>query len=327
MYIPINLFLFGMPRSGTKLLRELLNSHEEVFIPVAESNFIPLFFKKYGAVMDFSKSEIRSNIKKDIEKSLFIFYLKNEHQFNIDFKFIEKLEKPMLLSEFMSILFLKFCKKQNIKILGDKTPSYIYHTKILKNLFPTAKFIHIYRDPRDIVISMNKAWGKNIFLAAHEWNETMNYFRTLKESDINLLEIKYEDLIDDPQTVLNKICEYLNINFSEKLLTPNTKPENRGDAKGFNRIKKNNYNKYIDKLTNKDLSTIENILVENLRYYNYPLVNSDLQHSVSPNKLKLKYYRLLDIYAVLKDRIKHYGFKKGISIILISRQQFASKNR
>ena len=77
MNTPVNLFLFGMPRSGTKLLRELLNSHEEIFIPMAESHFIPLFYKKFGKIIDFSNSEVRSNIKKDIEKSLFIFYLKS----------------------------------------------------------------------------------------------------------------------------------------------------------------------------------------------------------------------------------------------------------
>ena len=47
------IFIVGMPRSGTKLIREILNRSDDVFIPHSESVFIPYLVKKYGLNPDF----------------------------------------------------------------------------------------------------------------------------------------------------------------------------------------------------------------------------------------------------------------------------------
>jgi hypothetical protein len=44
----LSLFIVGLPRSGTKLLRELLNNHDNIFIPSIEAYFIPHLTKEWG---------------------------------------------------------------------------------------------------------------------------------------------------------------------------------------------------------------------------------------------------------------------------------------
>ena len=49
------IFISGMPPSGTKLLRDILNNHSKVSIPDSETHFIPAFIRTFGLEYDFSK--------------------------------------------------------------------------------------------------------------------------------------------------------------------------------------------------------------------------------------------------------------------------------
>lgn len=50
--------------------------------------------------------------------------------------------------------------------LGGKSHEYMLKTKLLKCIFPEAKFIHIIRDPRDQAVSSKKVCDKNLFRSA-----------------------------------------------------------------------------------------------------------------------------------------------------------------
>lgn len=324
----INLFIVGMPRSGTKLLRELLNSSEYIYIPEAETQFFPYLYEKYGNQVDFSNEEIKKSFIKDIEDSMFTYYLKKEFKYVVDFSFLKKKRQKEELSLTLSKLLFILNKKPNLKYLGEKTPEYLFHTDLLKEKFPEAKFIHIIRDPRDHVLSMKKAWGKNIFLAAYKWNkEILKFQDSKKKLHDDLLEIKYEELLSRPKHVLSQICEFLEIEFDEKMLTPNSQVENKGDAKGQKSIKKDNFNKFLKKLNKIDVFSLEKILFDSLKLYDYHIINKNkINQSKAPSYLRLKWYRMLDVFNVAKDALKIHGFKNGLKKIILSQKQFASKN-
>src|SRR4051794_28172751 len=67
------IFVVGMPRSGTKLLRDLLNQHSRISIPEVETHFLPLFIKKYGKDFNFN-SDRKEELFNDFYKTPF-FYL------------------------------------------------------------------------------------------------------------------------------------------------------------------------------------------------------------------------------------------------------------
>lgn len=324
----INLFIIGMPRSGTKLLRELLNSSSEIYIPEAESQFFPYLYNKYGDSIDFSNNKIKLNFISDVRKSMFIYYLKQEFGYSTELNFLELKKKKEQLSKVLSELMKEFNKKKDIKYLGEKTPEYLFHTDLLQSKFPQAKFIHIVRDPRDYVLSMKKAWGKNIFLAAYKWNNSILDFQIKKEKlGTRLLEIKYEDLISEPEKTLLDICHFMGISFNKQMLTPNKSVENKGDAKGQNTIKKNNYNKFLKQLSSHALLKIERIVLDGLKTYNYEIVNKGyIRQSKNPHSVILKWYRLKDMFNVFLDAIKVHGIKNGLKKIYYSQKQFASKN-
>jgi len=78
----LSLFIIGMPRSGTKLLRCLLNNHNEIFIPENETLFIPYFLKKYsGKKLNAQEIDV---VIEELQKTLFFFYYLKSKSFNFD---------------------------------------------------------------------------------------------------------------------------------------------------------------------------------------------------------------------------------------------------
>ena len=65
------LFIVGLPRSGTKLIRDLLNRSPEIGIPVEESHFIPYFIAKFGAVPEPGNQMWRERFMRDLRRTPF----------------------------------------------------------------------------------------------------------------------------------------------------------------------------------------------------------------------------------------------------------------
>lgn len=68
------LFIIGMPRSGTKLLRTILNNHSKIYIPDIEIVLIPRFIAKYG-LGQLSKEDVQ-NVINELKRSIFFSIFK-----------------------------------------------------------------------------------------------------------------------------------------------------------------------------------------------------------------------------------------------------------
>ena len=103
-------------------------------------------------------------------------------------------------------------------VFAEKTPSDVYCFRQLAELYPRCLLIHIIRDGRDVACSLMKR-GCDIFEAASIWlyNATCGIgCRDLP----NYVEIRYEDLVKDPQAILRPICERVSITFDPCMLEP-----------------------------------------------------------------------------------------------------------
>src|SRR5690554_2627490 len=131
-----SLFIIGMPRSGTKLFRDLLNNHSEIFIPEIETLFIPKFIQRYG-LKELTRNEIKSLIQ-DLRESLFFFYYLKDN--NFDFTRLES--ENITVLDFVDNFFIELAKQNNkkAKIKGDKSPNYIHDLDLLLEYYTNAKF-------------------------------------------------------------------------------------------------------------------------------------------------------------------------------------------
>lgn len=306
-------FIIGMPRSGTKLLRAILNRHSKVSITVAESHFIPYLVDKFGITQPFDNKDQLNKYFKELKKSPLNWWAeKSGYKFNKN-KFRDCVDNVSWGSIFRCT-FMQFSpnKSSNKIIWGDKSPGYINHIGLLEKIFDNPKFIHIVRDPRDYCLSVKNAWGGSFIRAANSWNKTIYNLIDKKydKTKNNFITIRYEDLLTNPKNTIEKVCEFISVGYESRMLTFNKSPEYVGDARGYKKIKSDNMNKFPDSLDKIQIKSIEEIVFNTMSYYGYSPEFGESQNRV--NKLHLVLLKLIDGISSVSYHIKNKGFIDGL---------------
>ena len=309
-----------MPRSGTKLLRDLLNQNPKLGIPIAESNFIPSMIERYGSPAPFENKEIFREFYAGYIRTSFFWWMK-KFGYHMSEEYLEKEADLKSWSSIFETIIKYHVPEGRIDgfIWGDKTPSYLWHMPVIKDIYPQAKFLHIIRDPRDYSLSRKKAWGTHLYSSAEMWRDGIEVARSDgKKLGEDYKEIYYEDLLDNPEDVLNGICTFLNCAFIPDMMELGRACENLGDAKGLKKILQNNQKKYVKQLSKKQVKRIEEIVFPLMIHTCYKIEYAKKYKPISKTTLKLlgrinKYKRILfDIRDKgLSEGIRyHFGMKK-----------------
>ncbi len=226
----IDFFVIGSPRSGTTLLRLLLNSNPAILVP-PECGFV-IWLKKYQYnFLHNSKDQFFDSFVQD---------LLGCRKFST-WKLNEKDIKQGILdsdcNSYQSIcraIHRVYANKHGRTFLycGDKNNFYTSHVDELRDLFVGSKFIHIIRDGRDIACSYREVMHipatspyhpklpTEISAIAHEWRKNIISVRNAfhKISENNKIEIRYEDIIQDAPTVLDKVCKFIGVPYHSAML-------------------------------------------------------------------------------------------------------------
>lgn len=143
-----------------------------------------------------------------------------------------KEEVMKLAYEFICEFIRPVLKRVNSQIWVDHTPTNIGRVLFLNDLVPTMKFIHIYRDPRDVVSSYKtKTWGGNsVSNAANIIDQTLRKWEQDKQllSDNTYIEISLEDLVSNTYETAKHLHEFLSIDFQENTFILDLKKSHSG---------------------------------------------------------------------------------------------------
>ncbi len=233
-------------KSGTTLLLSLLDNHPELLVYPVDSAFFYGYYPAFNspaytdhqkiermAVFVLNKLEIELyNLSENDRKELNFPLNVMRHDFRVYADETEKTPRNMLIS--LMKAYRKHFKgsPQAFRWVEKTTSSEIYASDIIK-WFPNAKFIHVIRDPRDNWASLKSGWSKLYYKfndspdrLMHQMIERgklgMEFARNNPErfgSEIYKI-IKFEDLTENPKDVLNEVCDFLKIKFSDTLLVP-----------------------------------------------------------------------------------------------------------
>jgi hypothetical protein len=175
--------------------------------------------------------------------------------------------------------YLYLLRKTTLNLKGKqlilKNPANTARIRLLLKLFPNAKFIHIYRNPYVVFVSTKNFYEttiKQFMLQDVSMNEIENYILTIykdlmekyfREKNLipkeNLIEVKFEDLEEDPIGILGRIYEHLRL-------------------KGFKNARNKfetyllaikHYQKNIYKFTNDTLKTITKYWKFTIKHWKY----------------------------------------------------------
>ena len=217
--IPIKLspppfFILGSGRNGSTLLASILNVHKDVFVPPEQFILPYTIFKRY---LKFYWSI--NNLKQDVLNTI---KMPNQTlNWKVDLRKIELKDKGM--ASLFNSIYRSYAKqvKGDVKIWGDKTPLNIHFLNFIYPEFSNAKYIFLIRDPRDVALSYKKLTdhkAKNTDFAIWKWNDSVKMLDYLL-ARTDVLIIKYEELVCNPERELKKILSYLEISEDMSILS------------------------------------------------------------------------------------------------------------
>jgi len=200
------IFIGGCGRSGTTLLREMLNRHPNIFCGPETSMFGLPFWP--------------DNISK---------------MWNIDEqKIFNQAQQADNLVEFAEQFYQSQSEQAGKQRAADKTPNNIRVIDKILTWFPNSRFIHIVRDGRDVACSLRHHPKQQIVhgkIVPSEINRPISECATrwLNDTSSGLVyrshpryyEVRYEDLVREPVLSLKKICEFIDEDYSNEMLEPN----------------------------------------------------------------------------------------------------------
>lgn len=244
-------FIIGRPRSGTTLIRTLLDAHPNVIVP-PEYPVIPDVFSRMGENPRWDDRK-RLRLMETFRKSLPFDFWKYEYlRINEDalVQALNRLPDNCPTRDVIKLFYYysqSVFKKREILLLGDKNPVYALHTQRLMKWFPGARFLFITRDYRDNLVSMRKFdWeAPDVVLQAWRWKTiTRMMLRLKRKAPDRVLMFRYEDLAAKPEEVFGEICSFLRIPFAKEVFDFHFKSS---ETNGF--IDHETLLKYHDSLT------------------------------------------------------------------------------
>ena len=225
-------FVVGASRSGTKLVRDVLNRHLRVGIPTAETHFIPYLVARCPAPA-VPEGQVLRHLVRVVGRSMFVQTMARRGV-DLDRRALAGLFDGRTMPEGVGGL-MRHCVEVEtgetaFDVWGDKTPDNLLHMAALRAAFPGARFVHIIRDPRDRAVSARAAWGADPKLSVERWRTTVAAGRSQGRGLGDAYhEIRYEDLTAASDVHIAALCGFLGFEFEEGMLELSTPTENLGD--------------------------------------------------------------------------------------------------
>jgi hypothetical protein len=195
-------FVVGVGRSGTTLLRLMLDAHPQLAIG-PETQFLADLIHLDDPVEGIVGSRTWGD-------------------FGLDPDEFAQRAAGQDLSGVLRAFYGLYAEAQGKPRWGEKTPGYVRNMDSIATVLPEAHFIHLIRDGRDVALS-RRARGmgadKPMAKTATLWRRRIEDARSqARKLDGRYLEVRYEDLVADPEPQLRRICELIELDFDSAML-------------------------------------------------------------------------------------------------------------
>lgn len=284
------IFLVGAERSGTTLLRLMLDAHPSI---------------SWLNEFEYSVDKITNpNSWPDLDT--FYDYLSTDRIFHAtQFKIDKDLSYPSLIKSFLD----QKRQRDNKNIIG--ATCHRYYDRLLR-LFPEASFIYLLRDPRDVAKSNIKmGWAGNVWKGIDRWITAEKLWEEVKSQLANnaYIEVKYEDLIFSTEKILALICSFIGVPYMQDMLSyPEKTTYSKPDPSLINQWK--------NTMKTKEIRVVESKAAKYMVSRGYKV---QTEAFYNPTELEKLYYE------VENKIIRKLFYMKRYGIFLVIGQFFAKK--
>jgi protein-tyrosine sulfotransferase len=260
---PSPVFIGGCGRSGTTLLRVMLDSHQHIAVgPESEL--------------------IINSISLPVDELAFKFDMTRQ-------KVLQIAEQSALLPDFVERFFYEYAQQQGKFRWAEKTPRNIRYIGYILHNFPNAFFIHVLRDGRDVACSLRThpkyekkgdQWVHSGVLnpidqCITRWVRDVSA-GLLWRSHPRYLEVRYEDLVQTPEMVLRRVLESIDEPWDHAVLRHYEVKTASRDASKFPQnqaanepVKIQSLNRWKGELSEEEKRTIKTLAGDLLKQTGY----------------------------------------------------------
>src|SRR4029079_2018189 len=311
-------FILGPHKSGSSLLRNLLDGHPDLFAIPIETHYFSIsrrFWVNY-----FLWAE-RPRVKKSDPRS-FIDHIHSYLDTSVKYRDIERVDfiraekfnnyliehwedatgtKEEIVNYFDALYYSIHSRPMDKNlIVTEKSVSNAENAVRLQKLFPNAKFIHLIRNPYDNLLSFRnyKRKQNNRFPSLRDLVESLkvNYYYLYKNQELidNYFVLKYEDLVTDTESQMRTVSKFLEIPFNDTLLLPTTNgipwEGNSSQDKKFTGISKERIGHIDKQITKVEVEIINRLFEFILNDYGYQHIQKKSSFFAFGKNEKLKTY-------------------------------------
>ncbi len=212
-------FIVGFQRSGTTLLRLMLDNHPAIAIPLDTVGLWARYEDRLPAYHDLATDADAARMVADI--------LADERirLWQVPLASDEVLARRRYpgLPGLMDAFHLAYAAARGKQQWGDKDPGNMHRIDRLHRWFPTSRIVHIIRDGRDACLShRGQSFGvQDLVECAGLWREQVEWVRRIGVvlGPARYHELKYEDLVAQPEPVLRAVAGFLQVPWAPEMLT------------------------------------------------------------------------------------------------------------
>ena len=308
---PRKLFVVGAPRSGTSLVRDLINRSPDIALLEDELQVLPQLIELARTGASWREMERLVRLSAYGARRVKDASWPAETAFQ---QALDGLEGTALLDAFLEELLSDSPDERALppKFIGEKTPENIFSLRKIAETWPDCFFLFVRRDPRATVYSMHRSWGRSILRGAEIWRRasaaSSNW--TTTASSTNSHTIRYEALLDDPHAELAKAFDALGIAPDFAGIDAQAKPDEWSPSRRSAGIARQDSN-WRKQLSSRDQLQIEQIAYEQMIAEGYAPELATSGRRVG--RIRLATASLADAVRVLRSYTKRKGLVGGLT--------------
>jgi hypothetical protein len=262
------IFMIGIQRSGSNLLRLMLNELPEIAAPHPPhilQRMMPLVLR-YG---DLDRKEAFSLLVDDVCRLVESNPVPWEGVVLNRENVAARCRKPNLVAVFGAVYDV-MAEAWGAKTWCCKSLANIYYLPEIKDYFTDAKYIYLYRDGRDVATSFSKAvvGEKHFYHIAKEWNEAqqlaLNFRKEVPAK--RFFNLSYEDLTTETEKAVRALCGFLGVGYKPSMLEFYKSGEAKRAASASNLwenvthpVMKQNSRKFLKEAREEDIRIFESV--------------------------------------------------------------------
>lgn len=244
-------FIVGLPRTGSTLLRTILNKSDRVCITM-ETHFLHRYSRigKKKKINQYGSLQQDANVERLLNdffspenarwKDFWAWLTKNVDKEDFRRRLLSTSRTDQDIFDLLMQVYTEWKKGAvtDDMILGEKTSANIYYIPSLIEWYPSMKIIHTFRDPRGIFLSAAKLakagkWGVRkkisglpdqmvnpaidfgmaMYVSKRWWEAAKLHQEYQRQYSDRYMLVRFEDMLQDPEKNIRSVCDFLKIPF------------------------------------------------------------------------------------------------------------------